>query len=87
MKHLFWVCWGAEIIAVLFWIAKEMSLRYNPDPLSYYIGLYLMIVLACRFAFDLQKVSTMLVALPAIPLFAIASLFTLAPYREVRLRK
>ena len=87
MKYLFWICWCVEIAAVLFWIAKETSLRYDPDPLSFYIALYLMIVLACRFAFDMQKVSTMLVALPAIPLFAVASLFSFAPYREVRLKK
>lgn len=87
MKYIFWVCWGVEIATVLFWIAKEFSLRYDPDPLSYYIALYLMIVLACRFAFDMQKVSTMLVALPAIPLFAIASLFSFSPYRGVRSKR
>lgn len=87
MKYLFWICWGVEIATVFYWISKEISLPYEPDPLSYYAGLYLMIVLACRFAFDLQKVSTMMVVLPAIPLFALATLFSFAPYKEVRVRK
>lgn len=87
MKYLFWICWSLEIATVFYWIAKEVSLPYEPDPLSYYIGLYLMIVLACRFAFDMQKVSTMMVVLPAIPLFALATLFSFSPYKAVRVKK
>ncbi len=87
MKHLFWICWGAEIATVFYWISKEVSLPYEPNPLSFYAGLYLIIVLAFRFAFDMQKVSTMMVALPAIPLVAIASLFSLTPYSQVSMKR
>lgn len=86
MKQLFWICWSIEIAAVFCWIAKEISLPYEPDPLSYYIGLYLMIVLALRFAFEMERASTMMVVLPAMPLFALASLFIIAPEKTVSLK-
>lgn len=87
MSYLFWCCWGAEIAIVFYWIAKEVNLPYEPDPLWYYIGLYLMIVLACRFAFNMQTVSTMMVALPAIPFFALATLFSFTRYKAIRVKK
>lgn len=87
MKYLFWICWCAEITTVFYWIAKEVSLPYEPDPLSYYIGLYLMIVLACRFAFDMQKASTMMVVLPAIPLLLLATLFSFTPSKALGVKK
>ncbi|MBC7889054.1 MAG: hypothetical protein H7Z13_14355 [Ferruginibacter sp.] len=87
MKYLFWSCWSLEIATVFYWIAKEVNLSYEPDPLSSYIGLYLMIVLACRFDFDMQKLSTMMVVLPAIPLFALATLFSFSPYKTVTVKK
>lgn len=87
MKYLFWICWGAEIASVFYWIAKEVSLPYEPNPLSYYIGLYLMIVLACRFAFDMQKISTMMVVLPAVPFFVLATLFSPSQHKAVSTKK
>ena len=87
MKYLFWICWSLEIATVFYWIAKEVSLPYEPDPFFYYVGLYLMIVLACRFAFNMQYVSTIMVALPAIPLLAIATLLSYSPYKAIRVTK
>lgn len=86
MKQLFWICWSIEIATVFCWIANEVNLPYEPDPLCYYIGLYLMIVLALRFAFEMDKTSTMMVVLPAMPLFALASLFLMTPAKTISLK-
>lgn len=82
MRHLFWICWCLEIATVTYKIIEEIGLPYEPQPLCYYLGLYLMIVLAVRFAFDMQRISTILVALPALPLLTLAGIFSFARFSK-----
>jgi|GEM_PF-1603274 len=88
MKYLFWICWSVEVAASLFWILNEVKLQHiAPSPWSMWVGLYLVIVLALRFGFDANKVSAILVALPALPFLAMRLLFSYMPYNELSVIK
>ncbi|MEI9946134.1 MAG: hypothetical protein WDN26_18165 [Chitinophagaceae bacterium] len=72
MEILFWICWGAELIAVLWWIitdAKQKHMRSN----SYsFLGLvYLLGALGLRLGLHEYRVSNFMVMIPAIPLLGL----------------
>ncbi len=72
MKYFFWVCWFAEITACVAWMLAELCTQYNPiNPISFFAALYVIIALAIRFAFDAEKMSVAMVALPVLPLVAL----------------
>lgn len=85
MKHLFWICWSAEMAASFLGIANEITIQQlTPNPWSFAAALYLMMVLAIRFGFEANRVSALMVALPAMPLLLISSLFSHKSHSEVK---
>jgi len=77
MNYIFWICWAVEMLAVFFWLASEMRLKYlSPNPFSFISALYLCVVLALRFT-NQPAVALMMVIIPAIPLVMMFFLFTL----------
>jgi hypothetical protein len=85
MKQLFWICWSVEMAVSFFWIADEIKIReLAPNPWSFVLALYLMMVLAIRFGFEANRASALLVALPAMPLLLISSLFSHKSHSEVK---
>jgi hypothetical protein len=77
MTYIFWICWAAEMLAVFFWLASEMKLKYLlPNPFSFISAVYLFIVLALHFS-DQPAVALMMVIIPAIPLLVLLLLVTL----------
>ena len=74
MKKFFWVCWSVEITACFIWMLSELNPQYiSLSPYSFIVALYLMIALAIRFAFDAEKVSVAMIAIPLLPFVALRS--------------
>ena len=64
---MFWICWAAEMLVVLFWIASEIKLRLNP--LSFFSAIYLFTALALKINMGTNVLASVMVLVPAIPLF------------------
>lgn len=65
MDYIFWTCWSVEMLAVLFWLANIMRLKYvAPNALSFCCAIYLFAVLAVRLTVHAHQLSTTLVVVP-----------------------
>jgi hypothetical protein len=69
MEILFWICWIAELIVVLWWIITDMKQKHmQGNPYSYLSFFYLAAVLGIRLVLHADRVSDFMVMIPAIPL-------------------
>jgi len=74
MKKIFWVCWSAEIAACFIWMLSELRPQYvAPSPYAFIATLYLIVAMAIRFAFDAEKISIAMIAVPVLPFIALRS--------------
>jgi hypothetical protein len=72
MEIIFWICWAAEFIVVLWWIITDAQQEYlKPNPVSYLCLVYLVIVLGVRVGLHANVVSKAMVTIPAIPLLGL----------------
>jgi len=73
MEILFWICWIAELIVVLWWIITDAQQKHmEANPYSYLCLLYLLGVLGVRLGLHANNVSNAMVMIPAIPLLGLA---------------
>ena len=72
MEVLFWICWIAELIVVLWWIITDAKLKHvQPNPYSFLCLLYLLAVLGIRMGLHANGLSNTMVLIPAIPLLGL----------------
>lgn len=73
MKTFFWICWIAELIVVLWWILSDAKLKHiQVNPYSYLCFFYLLAAIGIRFVLHADRVSNIMVMIPAIPLLGLA---------------
>lgn len=72
MEILFWICWIAELVVVLWWIITDAQQKHmQPNPYSYLCLIYLLVVLGVRLGLHANGVSNTMVIIPAIPLLGL----------------
>lgn len=79
MKIIFWICWIAELITVLWWIitdAQQKNMQVNP--FSYLCLIYLIAVIAIRLGLHSIKLSNVMVMIPAVPLMLLGLIILVA---------
>lgn len=79
MKTLFWICWIAEMVTVLWWIITDMLQKnLQPNPYSYLCMLYLLGVIGIRLGLHQVKLSNIMVMVPAVPLLGLGLIVLLS---------
>ncbi|MGC4100167.1 hypothetical protein [Ferruginibacter sp.] len=82
LQNIFWICWAAEMLVILFWIASEIKVRLNP--LSFFGAIYLFAALALKINMGTNALASVMVLVPAIPLFLMLFVMTLHSVSEGR---
>jgi hypothetical protein len=79
MDIIFWICWTAELIVVLWWIITDAQQKHlAPNPYSFVCLIYLAVVLVVRLGMDAKGVSNKMVMIPAIPLLGLLLIIVIA---------
>lgn len=72
MEIIFWICWVAELIVVLWWIITDAQQTHiKPNPVSYVCLVYLFLVFGIRLGLHANTVTNAMVMIPAIPLLGL----------------
>ena len=79
MEIVFWICWTAGLIVVLWWIITDaQQKRMASNPYSFVCLIYLVVVLVVRLGMNAKGISNKMIMVTAIPLLGLLLIIVIA---------
>lgn len=79
MEILFWTCWIAELVMVLWWIITDAQQTHmKANPVGYICLLFLLVVLGVRLGLQEHRTSNAMLIIPAVTLLGLGCIVVLS---------